>query len=60
MLQQVIAKTKEEKLHLIYIERDINSPVAVVRDHIFQSFIVEAIRNDPELKEYIKKIIDRI
>lgn len=60
MLYQIIAKSKNEKLHLIYTEQDISHPAVVVRDHDFQRFIVEAIQADQELKEYVKTMIDKI
>lgn len=60
MLYQIIARTKEEKLHLIYTEQNISHPAAVVRDHDFQRFVVEAIQADPELKDHIKAMLDRI
>ena len=60
MLRQVIANIKNDTLHLLYTENNINHPVAVVRDQDFQQFIIEAIQTDPELKKYIKAMIDRI
>jgi len=61
MLYQIIATTKDKNIiHVIYIDNDFSKPVAVVHDHDFRRFIIESIQGDPDLKEMVKNMIERL
>ena len=61
MLYQTTVKTVDGNiLHILYIDRDFNKPAAVVYDHDFKRFIIEAIQQDPDLKSHIKTVIDKL
>jgi len=61
MLYEIIATTAGgDKIHILYNDSGFHHPLATIRDHEFQRFIIKAIQQDAELKAYIKAATEKL